>query len=289
MGRHHFAERRDGGVGKGVAELSRHRAALRPRLLRRGPKHGNNAEQLIELVAAGEKRAGRHKLHHDAPRGPHIDWARVGAVLQQQLRPAVPARRHIVRKRWLCSNLLYEAKVRKLHNVKSIRIRWVFFDEHILRLEVAVEVPALVEVGERLEHLVHDGAHLGVGHHRGLRVQRRVRLGRANDAEKVAVHKLKHKEQLVALPKHLLQLDNVRVGVELAEGLHLWEFDAFVPTIVLLLHPLDGDGLAGLFVDSAGDCAVRAVTNLLLNFVLVHYSFVRFLSPFFFFCLFVCL
>ena len=108
--------------------------------------------------------AAHAHLGEDAPDGPHVDRGRVVPRAEQHLGRAVPQRHDLSRKfrvihiasrslRATCTNLMRicphgnaerasESEVGELEVV-------IFIDQKILRLEVAVEDPARVQLGER--------------------------------------------------------------------------------------------------------------------------------------------
>mmetsp|Transcript_36645 Transcript_36645/g.90485 ORF Transcript_36645/g.90485 Transcript_36645/m.90485 type:complete len:280 (+) Transcript_36645:895-1734(+) len=69
----------------------------RPQLLVGRAQQLEDVQQLLQLAVAGEQRLLAGQLGEDAPHGPHIDGAGVLRAAQQQLRRAVPPRRHVVR------------------------------------------------------------------------------------------------------------------------------------------------------------------------------------------------
>jgi len=123
-----------------------------------------------------------------------------------------------------------------------------------------VEKPVLVHKGEALEDLEHHAAHRGLG-------QRPV--ARLAHLVEVAVQVLKHEEQLVILPDHLLQLHDAGVA-QLAQRAHLAQGHALLPRVELLLHALDGHHLARLPVDGAVHRAVGPIAENLGDFVALH-------------------
>jgi hypothetical protein len=73
-------------------------------------------------------------------------------------------------------------------------------DQHILRLDIAVEEAVLVHEGHALEDLVHDVADLRL---------REVLVSVLHELVEIAVHVFEHEEQLIVLADHFLELHNV--------------------------------------------------------------------------------
>mmetsp|Transcript_10991 Transcript_10991/g.37312 ORF Transcript_10991/g.37312 Transcript_10991/m.37312 type:complete len:137 (+) Transcript_10991:1891-2301(+) len=75
--------------------------------------------------------------------------------------------------------------------------------------------------------------------------------------------------QAVILSDDLFQLDNVGM-TKFSQRLNFTESNAFVPTVILFLHPLDSHDFARLFVDGSNNFSVCPISKTLCYLIAVH-------------------
>jgi hypothetical protein len=122
-----------------------------------------------------------------------------------------------------------------------------------------MEVALPVHVGQCLQGLKGDVADLVMRQFASLLQQ----------LEDVAVQVLEDKEQLVVLLDDFDKFDDIGV-VQFGQDTHLVKPHAFIPILVLMLHPFDGNHLTGLLVDSLHHASETAVSQLAAYSVFLH-------------------
>lgn len=134
----------DGGEGRGGV-VRVHRAHL----LQRGRAEDvHDGGYLVEVARPAEERASEQQLRKDAPRRPHVDGGGVVRCREQQLWRAVIQRANVRGVLLAGTQHLGAAKVAQLQSAA------LCVHEHVLRLQVTVADPELVDVLEGAEHLV---------------------------------------------------------------------------------------------------------------------------------------
>lgn len=113
-------------------------------------------EDLIDFRVANEERLLLRHLSKDAASGPQVDAKRVLSLTEQDFRAAVPESHNLV-----SVSLDGQSKGTGQAEVSKLDFSSGRVNEQVLRLEVAMEDAAAVQVYQRLEDLVKEGLHLG--------------------------------------------------------------------------------------------------------------------------------
>lgn len=238
-----------GGVDGEVALVLWELGDAGPRALR-GRAH--QAEDLLQLVlvgGAGEQRAARVHLGHDAAGGPDVDAGVVGAAAEQDVRGAVPQGDDLVGEGVDGdAKGAGEAKVGELELAARV-------DEQVLGLEVAVQDAVVVAEGDAAHQLVHEG--LDGGGVEGASIAARVHV-----ALQVLVHELEDEHELVLGVNDVVQQDNVLVAQLLHER-DLADGRRGRALLRVEVDLLEGDQLARLAVAALEDGGIGALAQLL--------------------------
>ena len=244
---------------------------LRPRLVVGSSVYRANLINLILFAAAWEQRPKREQLGGDDTDGENVDWRVVVRRPEQHLGRAVPPRGDVIRVRGLRSDLPRQSKISQLDDVVG--------DEEVLRLEVPVEVPMLVQIRDGLQNLIYPTSHAALGE---------VLVPVLDLLVQVLRHVLEHEVQLIVFPNHLRQVDASAKGrgwekrhrdgthllelhyvrvIELPERFDLTQSHALLPRVKLALHLLDGNDLVALPVGRLPHTPVRSISELLYHLV----------------------
>ena len=86
----------------------------------------------------------------------------------------------------------------------------------------------------------------------------------------VLIEVFENEMQCLILQNDLLQIHDVWVR-EFYQWLHLLLVNARIPLVITFLHLLNSDDLASLFIHGLDHGPVRAVTDHLYSFVLIHF------------------
>ena len=87
----------------------------------------------------------------------------------------------------------------------------------------------------------------------------------------VLLHVFEDEVKIVVDTDDFFELNDVNV-IELSERFNFAKSHAFLPTVELLLHFLDGDLLVALLVNCLDHRAVRSIAKCLQNLIPVHLS-----------------
>ncbi|CAN8002177.1 unnamed protein product, partial [Ixodes hexagonus] len=233
-----------------------------------GSEHGADAEDLVHLAASGEERLERVQLCQDASHRPQVD--RANKRQPDQLFPTCPGSvQHppscgdVVRVRRLGAYLPGETEVCNLDQLGPRA-------EQVLGLDVPVEEAMFVHEGQALKDLLQDAADHGL--------RKRLFPAACKRLVEVLAHVLKNKVEGVVFPDDLLELHQVGMA-QLLQRLHTTpsgrtRVHAFVPGVVLLLHPtgvpLDGHLLSRVEGPCQHNVAEGAVSQLMQQLVALH-------------------
>ncbi|GIX65340.1 colanic acid biosynthesis glycosyltransferase WcaI [Babesia caballi] len=199
--------------------------------------------------------AAQEQVHDDAD-GPHVDLL-VVPLEREHLGRDVGHRPAGLRQELLGPAQRREAKVRQLDGGRLALVR----EQNVLRLDVAVDDAALVQVRHDLQQLADDAV--------------RVRLGEAvplvdQVVQLPAADELHHDVQRVAHVAHVLEVYHVLVPEEAEDGDLAAQQVALLAADLGLVHDLDGVLLARGLVDGPVDDAELPVAQLLADGVELH-------------------
>lgn len=85
----------------------------------------------------------------------------------------------------------------------------------------------------------------------------------------VLLHVFEDEVKIVVDTDDFFELNDVNV-IELSERFNFAQSHAFLPTVELLLHFLDGDLLVALLVNCLDHRAIRSIAKCLQNLIPVH-------------------
>mmetsp|Transcript_19412 Transcript_19412/g.42049 ORF Transcript_19412/g.42049 Transcript_19412/m.42049 type:complete len:493 (-) Transcript_19412:1312-2790(-) len=262
-----------GGQGHGLLDVEHDalvvRVAVKQLLLagRDWPQDLLDLVQLVQVAVARKQGLAVHQLTHEAADGPHVDGRPVHGLhvlallpeggAQQQLGGAVPPRGHVV-----CQGLpglVDEARKSKIAQLEPA----VLVHQQVLWLDVAVDHPLLVYVGDGGAQLVENEAHRLPVHATRLRLKQ---------LQQVARHKLHDDEEPVAHKELVDKLHHVGVLQSAQQG-HLAAAGALdvlgIWVVVLYLEFLDGDDALRALHAALDHHAVRALPHHVLHLVLL--------------------
>ena len=177
-------------------DLGGERDALGPVVLGGRAEHVAYLEELIDLAAARKERPQRVALGRYASHRPYVDRRVVVRRAQEDLRAAIPARRHVVGVGRTRANLARQPEVGDLDELGAVA-------QQVLGLEVAMKEAVLVHVGEALHHLEDDVAHG--------RLREQV-VASLHQLVQVLVHELEYHVQIVVLTYDLLEAHDIRMA-----------------------------------------------------------------------------
>ena len=123
--------------------------SIRPVILIRGAQNLENFEDLVDLGVSHEKRPALDHFREDAACGPQIDAKTVCFLPKQDLRAPIPECHDLVRVR-----LDRQTKGTCQTEVRQLDVLSLGVDQQVLRLEIPMENPMLVQINQRLQNLV---------------------------------------------------------------------------------------------------------------------------------------
>lgn len=208
---------------------------------------------LVERAVAGEDRAVRDELAHDAADAPHVDGFGVLRGAEEDFRCAVPTRRHVFRADWVVfvvgdGDGARESEVRELHEALAVQ-------QDVRRFQVAVDEFAGVDVLHRFQDLVHHV--LLVDFFEDVRADHRVQ---------VRLHEIEHHVQVLVVLRldDVAQANDVLVPVQFLQEHHLAERPLRVRRIVERVeHFLQRDYLLRLLAERLPHDPIRSFPELL--------------------------
>jgi hypothetical protein len=141
-----------------------------------------------------EKRFPAVEFSEDAAECPDIDGPTVRGGGEQDLGGLVPASGHVLcHWRVLIAQAAGHAEIADLGETAAI-------EEDVRRLEISVDHPACVQVGQPLEHLIDDVPAMGVFDE-----------SLSDELVQVCLHELEHQAHVLCSAGYLLQPDQVWV------------------------------------------------------------------------------
>mmetsp|Transcript_2774 Transcript_2774/g.9782 ORF Transcript_2774/g.9782 Transcript_2774/m.9782 type:complete len:392 (-) Transcript_2774:343-1518(-) len=223
---------------------------------RRAARHLEDAVQLVHRRVTREDRLASQHLAQNASERPHVDTLAVPRRAKQDLRRAVPARRHVVGElhRGRVADGAREAEVAELERVVGV-------DQQVLWLDVSMHDVVPVAPFDGAAQLEDVPPHK-LGHEPVLVLLQHL--------QQVLLDVLEDEVQLAFPPERFLQTHDVGLPQH-AQDLHLAQRRLAHDLVVLrLLELLDREDLARLLVAALEHDAVRPLPHDAHHLILVH-------------------
>lgn len=192
---------KNGEVGLVLGELG----YAGPRTLRRGAHEPEDLLKLVLVCGAGEKRASRVHLGHDAACRPDVDACAIGPASQQDIGGTIPQG----------DNFVGEGVDRDTESTGETKISQLeltaVVDQKVLGLQITVKDAVVVAEGNTAKQLVHEGFDGG-------RVQGASITAGVHVSFEILVHELEDEHELVLGVDNIVEKDNVLVLQLLHKG-----------------------------------------------------------------------